>query len=89
MSNDQSLPISSHCWTKSFVLPTPQKTPLCPPCPSTGICVADPLRVQVTQKVSVDVPLPYSVVRGEQIELAGSVYNHLERELKVRGHCSE
>ncbi|KAJ8379726.1 hypothetical protein SKAU_G00005040 [Synaphobranchus kaupii] len=44
---------------------------------SEGICVAEPLRVQVTQKVSVDIPVPYSVVRGEQIELRGSVYNQL------------
>uniref|UniRef100_A0A8C9VD72 Complement component 5 n=1 Tax=Scleropages formosus TaxID=113540 RepID=A0A8C9VD72_SCLFO len=42
---------------------------------SEGICVADALRVQVTQKVSLDVPLPYSMVRGEQVELRGSVYN--------------
>ncbi|XP_061117126.1 complement C5 [Conger conger] len=49
---------------------------------SKGMCVADPLRVQVTQKVSVDVPVPYSVVRGEQIELRGSVYNQLETALK-------
>uniref|UniRef100_A0A8C7CTE9 Complement component 5 n=1 Tax=Oncorhynchus kisutch TaxID=8019 RepID=A0A8C7CTE9_ONCKI len=40
-----------------------------------GICVADPIKVSVTQAVSVDVPLPYSMVRGEQIELRGSVYN--------------
>ncbi|XP_035236018.1 complement C5-like [Anguilla anguilla] len=47
---------------------------------SEGMCVADPLRVPVTQEVSVDVPVPYSVVRGEQIELRGSVYNQLEKE---------
>uniref|UniRef100_A0A674CVZ5 Complement C5 n=1 Tax=Salmo trutta TaxID=8032 RepID=A0A674CVZ5_SALTR len=41
----------------------------------SGICVADPIKVSVTQAVSVDVPLPYSMVRGEQIELRGSVYN--------------
>uniref|UniRef100_A0A8B9H1S1 NTR domain-containing protein n=1 Tax=Astyanax mexicanus TaxID=7994 RepID=A0A8B9H1S1_ASTMX len=40
-----------------------------------GICVADPVQVRVTQALSVDVPLPYSMVRGEQIELKGSVYN--------------
>ncbi|KAJ8413879.1 hypothetical protein AAFF_G00064770 [Aldrovandia affinis] len=45
-----------------------------------GICVADPLRVQVNQMVSVDVPMPYSMVRGEQIELRGSVYNQLQEE---------
>ncbi|KAM9446334.1 complement C5 [Clarias gariepinus] len=42
---------------------------------NNGICVAHPLKVSVQQAVSVDVPLPYSMVRGEQIELRGSVYN--------------
>lgn len=32
-------------------------------------------KIQVSQDISVDVPLPYSMVRGEQIELRGSVYN--------------
>lgn len=44
-------------------------------CHKKGICVAHPLKVSVQQAVSVDVPLPYSMVRGEQIELRGSVYN--------------
>ncbi|XP_052411898.1 complement C5 isoform X2 [Carassius gibelio] len=41
---------------------------------SEGICVSEE-RIQVSQDISVDVPLPYSMVRGEQIELQGSVYN--------------
>ncbi|XP_071013377.1 complement C5 [Oncorhynchus clarkii lewisi] len=49
---------------------------------SSGICVADPIKVSVTQAVSVDVPLPYSMVRGEQIELRGSVYNQAEDNIK-------
>ncbi|XP_022623289.1 complement C5 [Seriola dumerili] len=40
-----------------------------------GICVAEPVQVPVSQPLSVDVPLPYQVVRGEQVELSGSVYN--------------
>ncbi|XP_041756480.2 complement C5 [Coregonus clupeaformis] len=48
----------------------------------SGICVADPIKVPVTQAVSVDVPLPYSMVRGEQIELRGSVYNQAEENIK-------
>lgn len=42
---------------------------------SSGICVADRVQVSVSQPLSVDVPLPYQVVRGEQVELTGSVYN--------------
>uniref|UniRef100_A0A8C1N033 Complement component 5 n=1 Tax=Cyprinus carpio TaxID=7962 RepID=A0A8C1N033_CYPCA len=41
---------------------------------SEGICVSED-KIQVSQDISVDVPLPYSMVRGEQIELRGSVYN--------------
>ncbi|XP_036453933.1 complement C5 isoform X2 [Colossoma macropomum] len=42
---------------------------------NNGICLADPVEVRVSQAQSIDVPLPYSMVRGEQIELKGSVYN--------------
>uniref|UniRef100_A0A6Q2Y1G6 NTR domain-containing protein n=1 Tax=Esox lucius TaxID=8010 RepID=A0A6Q2Y1G6_ESOLU len=51
---------------------------------SSGICVADPIRISVTQAVSIDVPLPYSMVRGEQIKLKGSVYNQAEEIIQVR-----
>ncbi|XP_041643759.1 complement C5 isoform X2 [Cheilinus undulatus] len=40
-----------------------------------GMCVAEPAHVPVSLPLSVDVPLPYQVVRGEQVELKGSVYN--------------
>uniref|UniRef100_A0A3Q4BYD7 NTR domain-containing protein n=1 Tax=Mola mola TaxID=94237 RepID=A0A3Q4BYD7_MOLML len=40
-----------------------------------GMCAAEPLEVSVSLPLSVDVPLPYQVVRGEQLELKGSVYN--------------
>nr|XP_055056558.1 complement C5 isoform X1 [Misgurnus anguillicaudatus] len=42
---------------------------------SEGICMANPLKIHVSQEVSINIPLPYSMVRGEQIELKGSVYN--------------
>ncbi|KAJ7398992.1 Complement C5 [Pitangus sulphuratus] len=41
-----------------------------------GICVAAPLEIQVVKDVFLNIYVPYSVVRGEQIELKGSVYNH-------------
>nr|XP_020664785.1 complement C5 isoform X1 [Pogona vitticeps]XP_020664786.1 complement C5 isoform X2 [Pogona vitticeps] len=41
-----------------------------------GICVADALQVQVIKEVFIEVHIPYSVVRGEQIELLGTVYNY-------------
>ncbi|XP_061585623.1 complement C5 [Cololabis saira] len=47
-----------------------------------GMCVADPVQVSVTLPLSLDVPLPYQVVRGEQLELEGSVYNQQGNSIK-------
>lgn len=47
------------------------------------MCVSDPVKVSVNQPLSVDVPLPYQVVRGEQLELQGSVYNQQDDNIKV------
>ncbi|KFV90475.1 Complement C5, partial [Eurypyga helias] len=47
-----------------------------------GICVAAPLEVQVVKDIFLSVYVPYSVVRGEQIELKGSVYNHKASAIK-------
>uniref|UniRef100_A0A8C5UJV0 Complement C5 n=1 Tax=Malurus cyaneus samueli TaxID=2593467 RepID=A0A8C5UJV0_9PASS len=41
-----------------------------------GICVATPLEIHVVKDVFLSIYVPYSVVRGEQIELKGSIYNH-------------
>ncbi|NXN96738.1 CO5 protein, partial [Rhinopomastus cyanomelas] len=41
-----------------------------------GICVAAPLEIQVVKDIFLSIYVPYSVVRGEQIELKGTVYNH-------------
>ncbi|NWX16425.1 CO5 protein, partial [Aegotheles bennettii] len=60
-----------------------------------GICVAAPLEVQVVKDIFLSVYVPYSVVRGEQIELKGSVYNHKDLAIKFcvaittgKGICS-
>ncbi|KFO82553.1 Complement C5, partial [Cuculus canorus] len=47
-----------------------------------GICVAAPLEVQVVKDIFLSIYVPYSVVRGEQIELKGSVYNHKASAIK-------
>ncbi|XP_030063429.1 complement C5 [Microcaecilia unicolor] len=49
---------------------------------SEGVCVADPVKVQVFKDVFLDMHIPYSVVRGEQIELRGSVYNYRDLRMK-------
>uniref|UniRef100_A0A8D2PIM5 Complement C5 n=1 Tax=Zosterops lateralis melanops TaxID=1220523 RepID=A0A8D2PIM5_ZOSLA len=48
-----------------------------------GICVAEPLEIQVVKDIFLSIYVPYSVVRGEQIELKGSVYNHKASAIKV------
>lgn len=49
----------------------------------SGMCVAEPVQVSVSLLLSVDIPLPYQVVRGEQLELAGSVYNQKANSISV------
>lgn len=39
--------------------------------------------MSVSLPLSLDVPLPYQVVKGEQLVLKGSVYNRLESNIKV------
>ncbi|XP_068617056.1 complement C5 [Brachionichthys hirsutus] len=46
-----------------------------------GICVSDPVRVFVGLPLSLDVPLPYQAVRGEQLVLNGSVYNQQHHDI--------
>ncbi|EDL08638.1 hemolytic complement, partial [Mus musculus] len=42
-----------------------------------GICVADTLKAKVFKEVFLEMNIPYSVVRGEQIQLKGTVYNYM------------
>ncbi|XP_004677441.1 PREDICTED: complement C5 [Condylura cristata] len=43
---------------------------------NSGICVADTLKVKVFKDVFLEMHIPYSVVRGELIQLKGTVYNY-------------
>lgn len=50
-----------------------------------GICVADPYEIRVMQDFFIDLRLPYSVVRNEQVEIRAVLFNYREQEeLKVR-----
>uniref|UniRef100_A0A8D2L9L0 Complement C3 n=1 Tax=Varanus komodoensis TaxID=61221 RepID=A0A8D2L9L0_VARKO len=49
-----------------------------------GICVADPYEITVMKDFFIDLRLPYSVVRNEQVEIRGVIYNYVERDIKVR-----
>ncbi|XP_023572801.1 complement C3 isoform X2 [Octodon degus] len=50
-----------------------------------GICVADPYEITVMQDFFIDLRLPYSVVRNEQVEIRAVLYNYREdMALKVK-----
>ncbi|XP_062975153.1 complement C3 [Elgaria multicarinata webbii] len=49
-----------------------------------GICVADPYEITVMKDFFIDLRLPYSVVRNEQVEIRAVLYNYVERDIRVR-----
>ncbi|XP_035209021.1 ophiophagus venom factor-like [Stegodyphus dumicola] len=49
--------------------------------PSHGICVAEPKNVVSFKKIFLQLDLPYSVVRNEQIEIAATVFNYGDQTL--------
>ncbi|XP_069804343.1 complement C3-like [Dendropsophus ebraccatus] len=51
---------------------------------SKGICVSEPYNIQVMTNFFIDLKLPYSVVRHEQVEIRAILYNYGYKELKVR-----
>ncbi|XP_060716458.1 complement C3-like [Tachysurus vachellii] len=49
-----------------------------------GICVADPYEIQVEKDFFVDLKLPYSAVRNEQLEIKAVLHNFSREKMKVR-----
>uniref|UniRef100_A0A8C8SX57 Complement C3 n=1 Tax=Pelusios castaneus TaxID=367368 RepID=A0A8C8SX57_9SAUR len=49
-----------------------------------GICVADPYEITVMKEFFIDLRLPYSVVRNEQVEIRAILYNYGSAKIKVR-----
>ncbi|KAG8573859.1 hypothetical protein GDO81_008886 [Engystomops pustulosus] len=49
-----------------------------------GICVSKPHNIQVMLNFFIDLRLPYSVVRNEQIEIRAILYNYGNSEVKAR-----
>ncbi|XP_044162298.1 complement C5 [Bufo gargarizans] len=47
-----------------------------------GVCVADPLQITVFKNLFLEVQLPYSVIRGEQVEIQVTVYNYQSTTVK-------
>ncbi|XP_077326612.1 complement C3-like [Lithobates pipiens] len=51
---------------------------------TNGICVAKPLDIQAFKSFYIDLKLPYSVVRNEQVAVRAVLYNYENIALKVR-----
>ncbi|KAM6294066.1 LOW QUALITY PROTEIN: A.superbus venom factor 1-like [Aegotheles albertisi] len=52
--------------------------------PTMGLCVADPYEIVVMKNFFIDLRLPYSVVRNEQVEIRAILYNYELQEITVR-----
>uniref|UniRef100_A0A3P8R0D2 Complement component c3a, duplicate 5 n=1 Tax=Astatotilapia calliptera TaxID=8154 RepID=A0A3P8R0D2_ASTCA len=54
-----------------------------------GICVNDDLEILVQKKFFIDLRLPYSAVRGEQLEIKAILHNYDEKLIRVRVDLKE
>ncbi|XP_043940642.1 venom factor-like [Protopterus annectens] len=52
--------------------------------PQKGVCVAEPYEIIVMKDFFIDLRLPYSAVRNEQIEIKAILYNYSPQEITVR-----
>lgn len=52
-------------------------------CFPAGICVADPYEITVRKDFFIDLKMPYSVVRNEQLEIKAVLHNYSNQKLKV------
>ncbi|XP_070966190.1 complement C3-like [Oncorhynchus clarkii lewisi] len=54
-----------------------------------GICVSEPLKVIVWKNFFLDLKLPYSAVRNEQLEIKAILHNYMEGSITVRVELRE
>ncbi|XP_056426190.1 complement C3-like isoform X2 [Hyla sarda] len=52
--------------------------------PNSGICVAKPYEMLVKKSFFIDLRLPYSVVRNEQVEIKAILYSYVPEAIEVR-----
>uniref|UniRef100_H3CLD7 Complement component c3b, tandem duplicate 2 n=1 Tax=Tetraodon nigroviridis TaxID=99883 RepID=H3CLD7_TETNG len=52
--------------------------------PDTGFCVAQPYNVRAWKRFFVDLRLPYSVARNEQVEIKAVIHNYGDEDMHVR-----
>ncbi len=48
-----------------------------------GICVAEPEEIVVYKSLFIDLKMPYSAVRGEQLEIKAIIHNYTPKKQKV------
>ncbi|XP_040202595.1 complement C3-like [Rana temporaria] len=51
--------------------------------PNSGICVAKPFEMLVRKSFFIDLRLPYSVVRNEQVEIRAILYSYIDHEIEA------
>lgn len=49
-----------------------------------GLCVSDPFELVVRKSFFVDIKLPFSVLRNEQVQIQAVLYNFRNRQVKVK-----
>lgn len=69
-----SLPHSITTWEVSAVSTAP----------SGGICVSEPLEIVTFKNIFVEINVPYSVAKNEQIEIPATVYNYGHTNIKAK-----
>nr|XP_037283349.1 A.superbus venom factor 1-like [Rhipicephalus microplus] len=52
--------------------------------PSGGVCATNPLEILAMKKFFIEVNVPYSVVKNEQIEIPATVYNYGQKPVEAR-----
>ncbi|XP_059410824.1 complement C3-like [Carassius carassius] len=52
--------------------------------PTLGICVAEPEEMVVFKSLFIDLKMPYSAVRSEQLEIRAIIHNYTPKKQKVR-----
>ncbi|CAL8238116.1 unnamed protein product, partial [Lota lota] len=57
--------------------------------PTHGICVDDTFEIIVRKDFFIDLRLPYSAVRGEQIEIKAILHNYLLDDITVQVYLKE
>nr|3FRP_G Chain G, Cobra venom factor gamma chain [Naja kaouthia]3HRZ_B Chain B, Cobra venom factor [Naja kaouthia]3HS0_B Chain B, Cobra venom factor [Naja kaouthia]3HS0_G Chain G, Cobra venom factor [Naja kaouthia] len=52
--------------------------------PTKGICVAEPYEIRVMKVFFIDLQMPYSVVKNEQVEIRAILHNYVNEDIYVR-----